>query len=152
MDFAICASLWGGRLDPILEYFSPSSLINMASVNQAGLAVIQSYFSRWGKYVSVADILTCKGGKWHLYKDAIQHCLLLIVTKEDCQYFLPINAYRCGDTYKIYGWVVWDTNNTYITHGRWPNWIRLRDYDPHNVKKCIVWREKTEYAADNETH
>ena len=152
MDFTICASLWGGRLDPIFQYFSPSSLINVASVDQAGLAAVQSYFSRWAENVPVADMLICVKGKWHLRKDAIQHCLLYIVTKDEDLQLLPVSVARWGNSYSIYGWVVWDTNDTYITHGRWANWIGLRDYDPHNIKKCIVWREKTECAEDNETH
>jgi len=156
MDFTICASLWGGRLDPILQYFSPSSLIDMASVNQAGLAAIQLYFSHWAENVPVTDMLICVKGKWHLRKDAIQHCLLYIVTKDEDQWLRPVSVSRWGNTYRIYGWVVWDMNrkrqHKYITHGRWPNWIGLRDYDPHNIKKCIVWREKTECAEDNETH
>ena len=145
MIFEQCADLWNGNLDIMLSYFSPNSLIIMATTNKALLTLVQGYFSRLRKKypIKMETLISQEKGKWHISKDIVSDYLLAVTPlgyQPNKMIVKPISFKRSGFYYKIYGWVLYDKEKKFEIAGRWAQWVRQEDHNKSSIIKIIRWR------------
>ena len=151
-------NIWGDRLDGLLCYFSPQSLICLAKTNHNFLTIVKNHFSRVQKNYTKDLIWKDESpGKWHLHKDVIRNCLLILESKDrigipERMVMRPVSQRYEKEHLNIYGWIVDDTNKMTLLYGRWAYWIQLKQDCENSILKIIPWREKTVLALEDASH
>lgn len=131
------AALWVEDISMILSYLPPESLIAMGYVNQKILKYVQNYFSQLRKN-SLEKISLEDPDKWHLAKDVIQDYLIIIKNDwESNRVMHPVSMKGGGNNYKIYGWIICDSQRKYSNFGRWADWVWLSKWQKNCIMKIV---------------